>query len=243
MRGTQKVQEVYSPIKRLQKGSPPGLLLILVLYMVYPYLDPEYTKQVLATPISNDDLVLTLIATNPVSVAYTSFAMTSSPVSPTATPTPSPFPSPTSTPGRGIVVYDNSTPVASADLMLFKLSFYDPAIGVYFPNDPSIGHTNCAEWDEVNLVCNSTMADGTPFHYWYGKHAVACPPPLRFGDVIRVVYPVQLQGDWTCVDRGGAIVDGYLDFLLKYPDEVWTGYNLSLFPWSSTVQAYLLTPR
>ena len=121
------------------------------------------------------------------------------------------------------------------ELQYFKLSFYDPAIGRHFPE---IATVNCAAWDAVAGECRSLMSNGDSFMNWYGR-GVACPPPLQLGDLVRVVYPSQLAGDWTCVDRGGAIVDGYLDFLLRYPDMIWTGYNLNNFPWASTVQAYV----
>lgn len=132
-----------------------------------------------------------------------------------------------------VEVEQPSTVTSAAQLQYFKLSFYDPAIGVYFPEIASV---NCADWD--GSQCRSLMSNGDSFMNWYGR-GVACPPPLRLGDLVRVVYPSQLAGDWTCVDRGGAIVEGYLDFLLKYPDMIWTGYNLNLFPWASTVQAYV----
>lgn len=127
------------------------------------------------------------------------------------------------------------------EVYMFKLSFYDPAIGKYFPDNPTIGHMNCSQWNESSLTCESNMSDGTPFYDEYGK-AIACPPPLQNGDILRVVYPEQLAGDWTCRDRGWAIENGVVDFLLRYPDMIWTGNNLNNFPWWSTVQAYHLHP-
>lgn len=129
-------------------------------------------------------------------------------------------------------------PMMQDELVFMKLSFYDPMIGQYYPDIASV---NCASWD-VNLrTCLSTMADGTPFANYYGD-AIACPPPMQNGDVLEVTYPVQLQGSWTCRDRGWAIREGYVDFLLRYPDMVWTGHDLNLFPWSSTVQARWIHP-
>lgn len=150
-----------------------------------------------------------------------------------ATPTFTPLPTSTMTP--------LPTATKQPEMLMFKLTFYDPEIGRYFPDNPKVGYMNCAVWDEVSLKCLSTMADGTPFYDEYGK-AVACPPPLQNGDILRVVYPEQLAGDWTCRDRGWAIENGYLDFLLRYPDMVWTGYDLNNFPWWSTVQAYHIHP-
>jgi hypothetical protein len=154
-----------------------------------------------------------------------SLTMTAS--APTVTPTSLP----TITPTAGL----RGEPVQ------LKLSFYDPNIGKFFPNNPEVGKINCALWDVAALVCNSNMADGTPFYDAYGK-AVACPPPMQNGDLLRVSYPEQLAGDWICQDRGWAIDRGYVDFLLRYPDMVWTGYDLNNFPWWSTVRAQWLHP-
>lgn len=145
--------------------------------------------------------------------------------------TPTIAPTLTPTPTQGL----HSQPVQ------LKLSFYDPNIGKYFPDNPKVGQINCALWDTVSLTCNSTMADGSPFALYYGK-AAACPPPMQNGDLLRVSYPTQLAGDWICMDRGWAIDRGYIDFLLRYPDMVWTGYDLNSFPWWSTVRAEWVHP-
>lgn len=143
------------------------------------------------------------------------------------TATPSPVPTLTMTPSP------TATVGAVTELVFLKLSFYDPNIGSVIP---SIADINCANFDHVNGVCVSTMANGVPFGQYYGR-AVACPPPMQNGDMLEVIYPVQLAGQWVCMDRGWAIEYPYIDFLLRYPDMVWTGYNLNNFPWSSTVQA------
>lgn len=146
--------------------------------------------------------------------------------------TPSPIPTATQTP------LPTLTLEPKRELVFLKLSFYDPNIGSIIPE---IADINCMNFDHVNRVCLSTMANGVPFGAYYGR-AVACPPPMQFGDVLEVIYPVQLTGNWVCMDRGWAIENGYVDFLLRYPDQIWTGYNLNNFPWSSTVQAYWVHP-
>lgn len=121
-----------------------------------------------------------------------------------------------------------------------RLSFYDPEIGRYFPDIASV---NCADWDSVNKVCNSKLLyHQMDYSDWYGR-GVACPPALPDLAVLRVVYPEQLAGDWACVDRGDAVTDNWLDFLLRYPDQVWTGANLNNFPWGSPVKFYVGLPR
>lgn len=153
-------------------------------------------------------------------------------VQPTDTPIPTLTPLPTLTPSATLTASPKS------ELVFLKLSFYDPNIGSVIP---SIADVNCANFDHINNVCISTMANGVPFGQYYGK-AIACPPPMQHGDVLEVTYPVQLAGRWTCMDRGWAIEYPYVDFLLRYPDMIWTGYNLNNFPWSTTVQATWIHP-
>lgn len=147
---------------------------------------------------------------------------TPTPVIPTGTPSPVP----------------TSTITMKVEGVLLKLSFYDPDIGRIFPE---VAKVNCASWSFEQQLCMSYTVGGNDFHQWYKKGA-ACPPPMHIGDWLKVYYPEQLAGDWVCIDRGGAIQNGYVDFLLKYPDDIWTGYNLSAFPWSSTVQADWIHP-
>jgi len=128
-----------------------------------------------------------------------------------------------------IVILD---PVQSQVVVeLYRLSFYDPMIGRFFPD---IALINCAVWDVMTNSCVSSLANGDDFRDWYGR-GLACPPGHQLGDVLHVIYPEQLRGDWTCVDRGGGIEGDLLDFLLLYPDDIWTGYNLDNFPWASPV--------
>jgi len=149
---------------------------------------------------------------------------------PTVTVTPTQTMIPTSE-----VVYESPTPV----LYAFKLSFYDSAIGSYFPDKASV---NCLDWDVISKKCNSKLLGGIDdYSHWY-RRGLACPPQFPLYTKIEVVIPSQLAGVWTCVDRGGLIVDNWLDFLLRYPDQVWTGYDLDNFPWGSTVGAYITYP-
>jgi hypothetical protein len=72
--------------------------------------------------------------------------------------------------------------------------------------NPSLGGPNCASF--VNGECLSKMSDGERWQdYWGQYNTIACPFELPFGTVIR------LDGnDFTCRDRGGAIVitgEGY----------------------------------
>lgn len=156
----------------------------------------------------------------------------------TALPSETPVPVIMVMPEPTLTPLPTATVAPKSELVFLKLSFYDPNIGSVIPE---IADINCALFDHVNRVCISTMANGVPFGQYYGR-AVACPPPMQHGDILDVIYPVQLAGQWTCMDRGWAIEYPYVDFLLRYPDMVWTGYNLNNFPWSTTVQARWIHP-
>lgn len=149
--------------------------------------------------------------------------------------TPSPIPTRTAIPSATIQA--SFTPIVQ---LTFKLSFYDPAIGRIFPE---IALVNCAVWDAYLNDCTSKVNHGQD-HYslWY-RRGVACPAPFIIGQRFRVISPPELvavSSEWQCIDRGGAIVDGYLDFMLRYPDDIWSGVNLNAFPWNYPVVVEVL---
>lgn len=153
---------------------------------------------------------------------------------PTLTPVPTLTQLPTFTP--------SPIPTSTPDLpvLQFRLSFYDPAIGKYFPE---VRFVNCAVWDEALNDCISKVNNNSD-HYsiWY-RRGVACPPPLQIGQRIRILSPpelVSINEYWTCIDRGGAIVADYLDFMLEYPVDVWTGLDINDFAWQAPVMVELL---
>jgi hypothetical protein len=69
--------------------------------------------------------------------------------------------------------------------------------------NPGLGGVNCARFS--NGECLSKMSNGERWQdYWGEYNTIACPFELPFGTVIR------LDGnDFTCRDRGGAIVITY----------------------------------
>jgi len=69
--------------------------------------------------------------------------------------------------------------------------------------NPSLGGVNCARW--ANGECLSKMSNGERWQeYWGENDTIACPFELSFGTVIWV------DGiEYTCRDRGGAIVVTY----------------------------------
>jgi hypothetical protein len=69
--------------------------------------------------------------------------------------------------------------------------------------NPGLGGVNCARF--ANGECLSKMSNGERWQdYWGEYNTIACPFELPFGTVIR------LDGnDFTCRDRGGAIVITY----------------------------------
>ena len=101
-----------------------------------------------------------------------------------------------------MIVTSTQVPTATENIQRFSYSWYDP----------SLGYPNCWDWDEVNKECHSMMSSGQDWHNYYGR-AVACPLEYPLGTVIRVIEPDALKGDWTCLDRGAAIVGSRLDFL------------------------------
>lgn len=152
--------------------------------------------------------------------------------------TPSPIPTNTPMGATATAVY---TPTGTAiQTLTFKLSFYDPAIGRIFPD---IAFINCAVWDTYLQDCTSKVNHGRD-HYslWY-RRGVACPAPFVVGQKLRILSPFELaaiSSEWVCIDRGGAIVDGYLDFMLRFPDDIWSGPNLNDFPWNYPVVVELI---
>jgi len=69
--------------------------------------------------------------------------------------------------------------------------------------NPSLGGVNCARF--ANGECISKMSNGERWQdYWGEYNTIACPFELAFGTVIS------LDGnEYTCRDRGGAIVVTY----------------------------------
>jgi hypothetical protein len=94
------------------------------------------------------------------------------------------------------------TPAAYSAPMQFRYSYYNP----------KLGGVNCALWDAALNDCMSTLATGEDWRTGYGS-VIACPPDMALGTVLDVQYPPELQGAWTCKDRGGLIVGDFLDFL------------------------------
>lgn len=156
--------------------------------------------------------------------------------SPVFTVIPSAFPSVIPTPV--LVSLAGSDPIQE-----FNLSFYDPEIGRYFLDNPEIALTNCLEYNFETLHCDSKVNRGRDnASNWYGKGA-ACPVALLPDTVFQVVSPPELIGFWRCIDVG--LLDRgdyhYIDFMLEYPHDIWTGDNLDNFPWSSIVQIKIIS--
>lgn len=164
-----------------------------------------------------------MVLTASAEVNMTAFPPTSTPtVTPTVTPTIEPV---------GFGLYP---------VMNFYLSFYDPAIGKFFPE---IAEVNCLQWDNELKDCISKVNNGTEHYFVYYRRGAACPPPLSIGQRFRIVSPIELRNisvEWVCIDRGGAIQDYWLDFMLQYPQDIWTGDNLDNFPWGSEVKIEVL---
>lgn len=130
--------------------------------------------------------------------------------------------------------------VTPSQYMDFSLSFYDPHIGFYFPE---IADINCLQFDYQIRDCVSKVHHGQDdYHLWYRRGA-ACSQLLAYDTVFEVISPPELAGVWRCIDVGALDVGDrhYIDFMLRYPDDIWTGDNLDKFPWSSRVQIKILS--
>ena len=75
---------------------------------------------------------------------------------------------------------------------------------------PPLGGINCLSF--INGICMSNMASGEPWQPWVGS-AAACPPEWPFWTRFMLT-----GGEWfTCLDRGGAIIDNWVDLLVEVP--------------------------
>lgn len=155
----------------------------------------------------------------------------------TFTPAPLFTPSPTLSSGIGDWVVP-FTPTPS-NRYTYLLSFYDPDIGVLYPD---MADVNCADWDEVNKVCLSPLSNGADHREWYWR-SLACAYYYPLGTMFRVYSPDWLAGDWLCLDYGDMISPNgeYLDFLIPVRDilAMYQG-DLNNFPWSTPVIAEVI---
>ena len=87
---------------------------------------------------------------------------------------------------------------------------------------PALGGTNChpANWNGTE--CTTLLTDGKQWQHWYywatNINATACPREFKLG----TVFAIEGFGEYTCIDRGGAInilpdATFYLDLLT--PDQ------------------------
>lgn len=107
-------------------------------------------------------------------------------------------------------------------------SYY--ADGLYSWYDPALGGINCDTNPDGSPECDF-LANGDPVGPWYGR-GVACPDSVHLG---WRIYIRQLDQEFVCIDRGGAIVayNGYLwiDHLTKTPAlAYWTPLDLVISP-------------
>lgn len=98
-------------------------------------------------------------------------------------------------------------PASTADYSSYERGNTHLKISIY---DPNLGGVNCAD------PCGM-MASGELVADWWGR-AAACPADIPFWTVIHI----EEVGDFTCLDRGGAIVRGadfmWVDLLLHQHD-------------------------
>jgi len=126
---THKSQRDYFTLKRKgTKNTPPMILAVIIFYYAYPYLGLS-PKPVVDRVLTTDDVVATMIATNPVLSARTLIASSFTPA-----PTFTALPSVTPTLDLGFnlnFIPSYNTPQPELSMHLF--SFYDPLIGIDKP--------------------------------------------------------------------------------------------------------------
>lgn len=168
---------------------------------------------------------------------------------PTATATSTAIPTATWTPTNTATpdyasVGGLATPPIGVPIDTFALSFYDPGIGadvfgfVDQAEYEKLATINCLEWDFENRQCLSRVNHGRDgYEIWFRKGA-ACSDVLPYGTLFYVIEPEPLRGYWRCIDRGALDVNGlhYIDFMLDYPGDLWTGPNIYDFPFNSPVK-------
>lgn len=171
-------------------------------------------------------------------------------LTPTITPTNLPVATWTVTPVPSATAFQVALTAPGPEIAIdtFALSFYDPGIGAdvwgYVPQEEyeKLATTNCLDWNFDTRVCNSRVNFGRDaYEIWFRKGA-ACSDVLPYGTLFYVVSPVQLSGYWRCIDRGALDVNGlhYIDFLLDYPSDLWTGGNVYDFPFNTPVQIQVI---
>lgn len=132
----------------------------------------------------------------------------------TYTPTLTLTNTPTETPTR--------TQVKDYKEVTFFYSYYDP----------SLGGVNCFTWDEEAGECISLMASGLDWRNYY-DFAVACPSYYPLNTVIYVEYPLEVRGNWTCLDICPVCSEGGLiDFL----------QHKQVLPWRTEIKARVFFP-
>lgn len=133
---------------------------------------------------------------------------------PEQTPLPTLTPAPTATalPAPGVRIIATGAPVIPTVIPQREGQLTQIRYSRYWP---ALGGVNCGSF--VDGVCVSRMASGARWQDWT-ERAAACPRSWAFGTVI--VLPD--GSEWTCKDRGGAIVYGadgipWVDMLTEYP--------------------------
>jgi hypothetical protein len=105
---------------------------------------------------------------------------------------------------------------------------YTPMTGevfYYSYYDPALGSLNCWDWDEELKECHSMMATGLDWRNYFGK-SLACGAEFPLYTVFRVIHPLEIAGDYPCLDRCPACTGmRLLDFLDTGQRLPW-GYDL-----------------
>jgi len=227
------IKPSYGVRKSDQQFNPGGVLMPLLLIFV-----TGYTWIWLASGASRkgqttqEIIEATMAARQNMALDATRTVLEAS-ITPTPTETPTETPTPSLTP----------TPTRQGTLTRFRFSWYNPNLltdreVLELTDLVAVGGrymmtANCWNYDAYKNRCTSPVASGDDWQDWLGTGA-ACGPSYEFGTILVLV---DHDREFVCVDRGGAIGDDVIDFLLSPDDDL-----VSTYDWSDLVNVLVVQP-
>jgi len=227
------IKPSYGVRKSDQQFNPGGVLMPLLLIFVTGYAWVWLASGASRKGNTSQEIIeATMAARQNMALSATRTALEATEtLTPTETPTITPQPSWTPTPTR------------QGEMRTFRFSWYNPNLltdqeALEIADLVAVGGRylmtqNCWNYDTYKGRCVSPVASGDDWRLWLGTGA-ACGPSYEFGTVLVLV---DHDREFTCVDRGGAIGDDVIDFLLAPDDELVTRYG-----WSDLVNVLVVQP-
>lgn len=201
---------------------------VFICNMMFNAFQKQESSQLILTPSNLDLTGTSIVATMD---SFTPYVISTPEPTLTAEPTLTIQPTPTKLIDTYVFQYRET----------FKLSFYDPEIGDHFPEYALV---NCANYDfNIQTCISRILLNHYSFIDYYG-YAIACPSWLPDFAMLKTNSDIEFHQlrdrEFVCLDRGGAIVDNWIDFLLHYPQDV---KDLNTFPFGSLFTADVYFPQ